>query len=289
MIDLHVHTNNSDGKYTVEEILNMAEKKKINTISFCDHNVVEAYKKLKNIDVKKYFSGKIVTGIEFDFQYKKKNFHILGYKFDINILENSKFIDRTTYEERIKEEEKRLDFFKSVCKKLNIKLTPNLKIENINLPANDIIKEDMQKHKENDKILDDILGKDRRGSFWLGHVTNPKSPFYIDFTKNLPTVTEIADEIHNAGGIVVLPHVFEYKSIDNITFLNEIFNLGILDGIECVHSKHTKEQVIYLKNFCKENKLLMTGGSDFHDDKKQTLGFTELGEISDEYNFKFAK
>ena len=82
---------------------------------------------------------------------------------------------------------------------------------------------------------------------------------------------------------------FTIANYSNINLLNEIFNLGILDGIECVHSKHTKEQVIYLKNFCKENKLLMTGGSDFHDDKKQTLGFTELGEISDEYNFKFAK
>lgn len=40
MIDLHIHTTNSDGKYTVKEILQMAEKRKINTISFCNHNVI---------------------------------------------------------------------------------------------------------------------------------------------------------------------------------------------------------------------------------------------------------
>lgn len=40
MIDLHIHTTNSDGKYTVKEILEMAEEKKISTISFCDHNVI---------------------------------------------------------------------------------------------------------------------------------------------------------------------------------------------------------------------------------------------------------
>lgn len=286
MIDLHVHTTISDGKYTVKEILQMAEDKKINTISFCDHNVLGAYEELKNRDVKECFSGKIITGIEFDFVYEQKNFHILGYNFDVDILKNSKYIDRRTEKELIEIEEKHLEFFKSVCDNLKIKLSPDLKIRSLSEPANDIIKADMQKHKENDEILDTILGKDRKNSFWLGHVTNPQSPFYIDFTENLPTPLEIANIIHNAGGIVVLPHVFEYKSVDNIKFLNEMYELGILDGIECVHSKHSMEQVKYLENFCKEKGLLMSGGSDFHDDQRQNLGHTDLGEIDDKYCLK---
>ena len=43
MIDLHIHSTNPDGQYTVKEILQMAEEKGINTISFCDHNVIGAY------------------------------------------------------------------------------------------------------------------------------------------------------------------------------------------------------------------------------------------------------
>lgn len=287
MIDLHIHSTNSDGYYTVEEILKMAEQKNINTISFCDHNVLGAYEELKNMDVSKYYSGKIITGIEFDFVYDKKDFHILGYNFDVDKLKKSKFIDMTTDEELLKIEENHLDFFKSVCKSLGIKLSDNLKIKNVSEPANDIIKRDMQIHPENNKILDDILGTDRKKSFWLGHVTNPKSPFYIDFTKGLPTAVEIANEIHNAGGIVVLPHVFEYKSIDNIEFLNKMYDLNILDGIECVHSKHNRDQVEFLMNFCKTHNLLMSGGSDFHTDERQILGYTELGEITDDFCLKF--
>lgn len=286
MIDLHIHSTNSDGKYTVKEILEMAESKKITTISFCDHNVLGAYKELKNMNIKELFSGKILTGIEFDFVYNKKDFHILGYNFDVDKLNSSKYIDRRTETELIKIEEENLEFFKSVCKNLNIKLTPNLKIQSLSEPANDIIKADMQKHKENSEILDTILGKDRKGSFWLGHVTNPDSPFYIDLTEGLPSPTEIANIIHNAGGIVVLPHVFEYRSMDNIKFLNDMYNLGILDGIECVHSKHNKEQVNFLVNFCKERNLLMSGGSDFHDDVRQTLGYTPSGPIDDKYCLK---
>ena len=286
IIDLHVHSTNSDGAYTVQELLEMAEKKNINTISFCDHNVVGAYEELKNMDIKKYYSGNIITGIEFDFVFEKKNFHMLGYKFDADKLKNSKYIDRSTKEDIIKEEEKNLEFFKDVCKKLGIKLSPDLKISKPSDRANDLIKSDMQIHEENKEIVDTILGKDRKKSFWLGHVTNPESPFYIDYTKGLPTAVEIANEIHEAGGIVVLPHVFEYKSIDNKYFLDEMYKLNILDGIECVHSKHNKEQTDFLIDFCKQHDLLMSGGSDFHTDERQTLGYTELGEISDDFCLK---
>ena len=286
MIDLHIHTTNSDGYFAVEDILKMAQENNINTISFCDHNVLGAYDELKSIDVKKYYSGKIIPGIEFDFVYENKVFHMLGYNFNIDILKSSKYIDRRTENELIKEEKKNLEFFKGVCKKLGIKLSDDLTITRSSEPANDIIKRDMQIHSENKEILDEILGKDRKKSFWLGHVTNPNSPFYIDFTKGLPSAEEIASEIHNAGGIVVLPHVFEYKSIDNIQFLNEMYRLNILDGIECVHSKHSKEQTQFLIDFCKEHDLVKSGGSDFHTDKIHTLGHTEIGEISDDFCLK---
>ncbi len=45
MIDLHVHTTNSDGRLKVEEILERAKKQEITTISFCDHNVVRGVRR----------------------------------------------------------------------------------------------------------------------------------------------------------------------------------------------------------------------------------------------------
>ena len=145
MIDLHIHSNYSDGYYTVKEILKMAEEENINTISFCDHNVVGAYEELKDMDIKKYYNGKIITGIEFDFVYDKRDFHILGYNFDVEKLKKSRFIDKRTKEDLMKEEEKNLEFFKEVCKTMGIKLSADLKIIEQSERANDIIKSDMQK------------------------------------------------------------------------------------------------------------------------------------------------
>lgn len=42
MIDLHVHTTNSDGRLRVEKILERGKQQGITTISFCDHNVVRS-------------------------------------------------------------------------------------------------------------------------------------------------------------------------------------------------------------------------------------------------------
>ncbi len=46
MIDLHIHTNNSDGDFDVIDILKMSEEKNLEFISFTDHQSVDAYKKL---------------------------------------------------------------------------------------------------------------------------------------------------------------------------------------------------------------------------------------------------
>ena len=129
-------------------------------------------------------------------------------------MNQSKFLDKRSESEIIQEEKDILDYLIEVCKKMNIKLSDNLDIVHPNDQANEIVKNDMKKYEENTEILDKLFGKDRKISFWRGHITNPESPFFIDFTKNLPTPEEAANEIHNAGGLVVLPHVFEYKSIE---------------------------------------------------------------------------
>ena len=64
MIDLHIHTTNSDGTDSVEEILKKAEKLKLNYISISDHDTCKGYDELKNIDVESIYSGKIIPGIE---------------------------------------------------------------------------------------------------------------------------------------------------------------------------------------------------------------------------------
>ena len=72
MIDLHIHTNNSDGTDTVEELLKKAEALNLEYISITDHDNCNGYDKLKRINISNIFSGKIIPGIEIKCTYQKR-------------------------------------------------------------------------------------------------------------------------------------------------------------------------------------------------------------------------
>lgn len=287
MIDLHVHTKYSDGRLEVKEILQRAKEQGITTISFCDHNVLSAYEELSNKNIKNY-DVRIITGIEFDFVHNHKDFHMIGYNFDWKKMIKSNLINKKTDEEIMEDERKKLEFLKSICKKMNIKIDDKLDVKTSNDKASTLIKYNMMEFEENNEILDKMLGKSREKSFARGYVHNPNTSFYIDMTIGLPSANEVAELIHNSGGEVFLAHPFDYKDLDHKEYIQDMYNLGILDGIECIHTRHTLEQINYIKQFCKENNLKISGGSDFHIDGKQRLGYGVNGEmpITEDYLLK---
>ena len=287
MIDLHVHTTCSDGQLTEKQILDKSNEIGLTAISFCDHNVLGAYQILDKMDSSK-FRTRIITGIEFDFVFNHKDFHMLGYDFDWKMMNKNNLINTKSEEEIIQEENKKLAFLKEVCRKQGIKFDEGLIISRKNDKASTIMKYHMMEFKENDAILDEMLGKNRDKSFARGYVHNPNSPFFIDETIGLPTAIDVANLIHSCGGKVVLAHPFDYKDINHKQYIQDIYNLGILDGIECLHTRHGIEQIEYIKNFCLKNNLLITGGSDFHREQKQTLGYGANGTIpiTEEYCLK---
>ncbi len=78
-VNLHIHSNFSDGKLSPDEIITQAKEKGLEYISVTDHNNLDGYLKtnLKNEDM-------VISGIEFDCWYKTTFFHLLGYGFDVN-------------------------------------------------------------------------------------------------------------------------------------------------------------------------------------------------------------
>lgn len=58
MIDLHTHTNYSDGTWNLKKILEEAEKAKISVLSITDHDTLKAYKELENFNCTDIFKRK---------------------------------------------------------------------------------------------------------------------------------------------------------------------------------------------------------------------------------------
>ena len=61
LIDLHTHTNYSDGTATAEQTLMLAERLGLSFLSITDHNTVNAYDEL--LQKKHLFSGRLVSGV----------------------------------------------------------------------------------------------------------------------------------------------------------------------------------------------------------------------------------
>ena len=78
-VDLHMHSNFSDGKLTPQELLQDAQKKGYRKIAIADHNTVEGYKKTNILE-----SDMVITAVEFDCWYKGVLVHLLGYGVDVN-------------------------------------------------------------------------------------------------------------------------------------------------------------------------------------------------------------
>ena len=86
MIDLHTHTAYSDGTDNLISLLKNAEKSKLEVLSITDHVTCQAYDELKNIDVKKYYSGKILKGCELYSTIEGQTVELLGYNIDTDIF-----------------------------------------------------------------------------------------------------------------------------------------------------------------------------------------------------------
>ena len=278
MIDLHIHTTNSDGEFCVTDILEKAESKGLNIISITDHNNINAYDEINDISVRKLYSGKIVIGVELEFVYKGRLFDMLGYGIDLEVMKKSEIIKEGYVHSTVEGQSEILDKLKHVCDELGIKYSLDLKITKPNHMANDVLVDDILKYSDNKEILSSMNIVDR-SSFYRKHFCEPSSPFYIDQTAGKRDIFYVTSLIHDAGGLCFLAHPFVYNLPNIKETLDEIVSFDIIDGIECAHRKHTEEQIKFLIDYCNEHNLKKSGGSDFHIDS-HFLGYANKGSYA---------
>ena len=80
-VDLHSHSNCSDGKLSPDELTQRALSLSIDILSITDHDTTEAYKKVTPIETSRLT---LVPGIEFSTHWNKIGIHILGLNIKLN-------------------------------------------------------------------------------------------------------------------------------------------------------------------------------------------------------------
>lgn len=264
MLDLHMHTRYSDGSDEVSMVLEKAEKLKLKCIAITDHNTCLEYNELKDEKIRSLFSGKIIPGVELNTKVLGIPIEILGYNVDTDLLQ--KYIDETymSNEERCKLEVERL-YNKCISEGI---LLPEDFVEKYDgsMYASKYLHSLIAKDENNKKLIDEDSWKDSN-IFYRRYMSVPTSKFFVDMDDILPSFEKTSEIVKKSGGMVFIPHIFEYGE-NSIKILNYILDNYKFDGIECYYRNFTQEKTNFLLDICKKHNLYKSGGSDYHGKNK---------------------
>lgn len=267
MIDLHIHSQYSDGSLSVIKILQEAEKRKLNYISITDHDCIDAYNEVKNINISDYYSGKIIIGCEFKCFLKEYNIpiEILGYNIQIEKL-NDYFSNNNI----MKVQSKYLEVLKQKAKKIGLTFDPNLRLSENHCYASAVFQDELLRYVENKNtmIKNNIS---MNPNFYRAEQCKKSSIFYIDESKDLIDIKNILEIIHRANGLAFIAHPYIYPITNTEKMIQSIIKTYNIDGIECYYSTFTNKQISTMVKYAKKYNLYISGGTDFHGKRKPDI------------------
>ncbi|MGN1084357.1 MAG: PHP domain-containing protein, partial [Lachnospiraceae bacterium] len=85
MIDLHVHSNHSDGTLSPKELVQLAVKTGLSAFALTDHDTVSGVAEAKEAAVVSTAKGQpitVISGTEISAAYQNRDIHILGLFID---------------------------------------------------------------------------------------------------------------------------------------------------------------------------------------------------------------
>lgn len=260
-VDLHLHSSKSDGLYTPTSIVKLALKYKLSAISITDHETTAGVHEA--LEAGKYYGLEVVPGVEVGAYLKNRELHILGYyPGEIDKLED-------TLNKYRNERFERMDRMLYVLKKLSLPVNWN-EVEN-----------------EAGNAAPGRLHLARL-MFKKGYVLSIDEAFEKYLEKGKPVyiprvrlqVEEAIKLLIDCNAIPVLAH--PGTTNEDTQVLNYLKNAG-LKGIEAYHPEHNVKWCLFYEQWAVSKGLVITGGSDFHGDEKESC--PHPGYVSVKYSY----
>jgi len=278
VIDLHIHSNASDGKLSPQEIINKAKAHQVTFLSITDHDNISC--QAAAINAAKAANIAYITGVELNVTFANPKYQG-GKPFSLDFLGYQFNIEDSTLESKLRvlakyREERATKIFANL----------NAEFRKENIP--ELTPEDLHRIQENAEgslgrphIADYLVRKgivaDRMEAFekYLVKCDVPKYPLHLEEASKL---------VRDAGGKLILAHPCDTcgisllpitKVLTEQTQIVQETMLPYIDGIECWHPSHTPQSSRHYVDFAQKHGLLMTGGSDCHQ-KPILIGTTEV-------------
>jgi 3',5'-nucleoside bisphosphate phosphatase len=251
VIDLHSHTNESDGTFTPLELLDLANERGLEALAISDHDTFAGYDQA--LPVAQSRGLDLVCGIELSTRVpgtKVRTVHLLGY-----FLHRRPSIEFRSW----------LDELIAGRRDRNQRLITSLHEQGIDieLPEVERLGRTLTGRPHFARVL---IQKGYVSSFdeafrrYLGEL----APSYVE--RFAPYVAAAIQRVIEAGGLPVLAHPVRLGFRDTVAeekFIGDLRDAG-LRGIEVFHSDHRPADMERYAGIARKYNLAVSGGSDFH-------------------------
>lgn len=259
-VDLHTHSNRSDGSYSPAELVDYAVAKGLAAVALTDHDTIdgldEAVAHARSLMQAGQPSIEVIPGIEFSTKYEEKDVHVVGLYIAYGA---------PAFQAKLRE------FVDSRINR-NIKMCHNLQEAGI-----DITYEKLQARNPGA-----VITRAHYASYLFenGYVKSRQDAFSIylgDHTKYFVprekvTPVQAVSLILQAGGVPILAHPSLYHmENDQLDKLVSDLKAAGLMGIEALYSSYTQQDERDMRRLADKYDLLLSGGSDFHGVNKPGL------------------
>lgn len=273
MIDLHIHSNYSDGKLGIDDLAAKIIAADVRYCSLTDHDSVCGLKEMETI--MKDNAINFINGVEFSVLYKQQEIHILAYDFKVEKIgmlldERDKIVNKKRVEE--------LDTAVNLFRKIGFKVSDDLILDD-KKTVGLLVALDVFNNKDNHRLMIQHHGYLPSEKEFYDSYQAPGQPCHV--LKSGINVDWLLSKLQDIDCDKILAHPFVPVSfLVKQLLMRDIDNLiGLgLDGIEVYHDRNTNDQIELLRKYAVEKNLLFTGGSDHHGAEKDTA----IGYYSDE-------
>ena len=254
IIDLHVHSTESDGTLTPEDLVAEAKKVGLAAFALTDHDTCQGVGKAMPLAASAGIE--LIPGIELSTDYHGKEVHIVGLYIDI---ENEQLLKKTAEYQKCRSER-------------NALMVEALQKEGLSITMEELVAENP----------DCVITRANIARFLYEHgqIKSVREAFdrYIgDHCKCYVGRLKVASTdavclIKEAGGTAILAHPLLYGlSNTNLQKMIDELKPAGLDGLEAIYSTYTTGEEQQMKRLARENGLLISGGSDFHGSNKPDI------------------
>ena len=243
-VDLHIHSNASDGRYSPAEIVRTAATAGLKVIALTDHDTIDGL--VPAIEAAKEFpSLTLIPGVELSTDIPSGEVHVLGYFIEYSDQELKASLERMRNSRA-----NRADKMVAKLKELGC----NIELERVKeIAGNGALG---RAH-----IAQALLEKGYIGSFkdaftkYIGH----GCPAYVGREKLTPA--EAVKLVLKANGLPVLAHPFTALNPEEV--IKELKTVGLV-GMEVYYAGYLPTEVNSLLGLAQKYDLIPTGGTDYH-------------------------